>query len=221
MVVLFLLYLADAWKVHKAGWGVLKSLGWVFFFPGYREHFVDYLITFSAGWWLAVIVLFFFVLYLFDDLERLDNLRERIRDSEGKLISLKGEIERLTGELQGLEEEKKALQRDIDYLDHERANVLADLEDLKEQKKNLSLYIEETLRRAYEEGREKGYRSVLKELRSLRVQKSIILDLFDRNKELKELLKKLTGRTIRQYLQEEKKKRLKSVESGETNGTGH
>jgi len=47
-------------------------------------------------------------------------------------------------------------------------------------------------------------------LRSLRVQKSIVLDLFDNNEELKRLLKRLTGKTIRQYLREEKKRRLEA-----------
>ncbi|MEO2065151.1 MAG: hypothetical protein ABGX17_01465 [Desulfurobacteriaceae bacterium] len=221
LVVLCLLYLVDAWKVFRTGEGILKSLGWVFFFSGYRKSFVDYLIPFSFGWWLAAIVLFVFILYLFDDVEELNNLREKIQSSDERLNSLKSEIEKLNGELQTLEEKKKSLKTDIDYLEHEKTLVLDDLEDLKEQKRNLSLYIEETLQRAYEEGKEKGYRSVLSELRSLRIQKSIILDLFDSNKELKELLKKLTGKTIRQYLQEEKKRRLKSEESGESNEIGY
>lgn len=214
LVVLCLFYLVDAWKVFRAGGGILKSLGWVFFFPEYRKSFVDYLIPFSFGWWLAAIVLFVFILYLFDDVEELNNLRKKIQSSGERLNSLKSEIEKLNGELQRLEEKKKRLKTDIDYLEHERTLVSDDLEELKKQKRNLSLYIEETLQRAYEEGKEKGYRSVLNELRSLRVQKSIILDLFDSNKELKELLKKLTGRTIRQYLEQEKKRRLKSEEVG-------
>jgi len=209
-VVLFLLYLAEAWKVHRGGGRILESIGWVFFFPGYRKSFVDYLIPFSFGWWLAAVVLFVFVIFLFDDLEELNNLRKRILSSEEKLSFLKSEIEKLNGELQRLEKRKKDLKTDIDYLEHEKTVVWDDLEDLKEQKRNLSLYIEEMLKRAYEEGKEKGYRSVLDELRSLRIQKSIILDLFDANKELKDLLKKLTGKTIRQYLESEKKKRLKS-----------
>ena len=221
LVVLFLLYLAEAWKVHRAGGRILESIGWVFFFPGYRKSFGDYLIPFSFGWWLVAVVLFVFILYLFDDVEELNNLREKIQSSEKKLDSLKSEIEKLNGELQRLEERKKDLKTDIDYLEHEKTVVWNDLEDLKEQKRSLSLYIEETLQRAYEEGKEKGYRSVLSELRSLRIQKSIILDLFDSNKELKELLKKLTGKTIRQYLQEEKKRRLKSEESGGNNEIGY
>jgi len=215
LVFLLLLYLADAWKVHKAGGGILESLGWVFFFPGYRKDFVDYLIPFSFGWWLSALVLLFFILFLFDDVEELNNLREKIQSSEKRLSSLKGEIEKLKRELQRLEKKEKSLKTDIDYLEHEKTVVWDDLKNLKEQKRNLSLYIEETLQRAYEEGREKGYRSVLDELRSLRVQKSIILDLFDKNKELKELLKKLTGKTIRQYLEQEKKRRLKSERYGE------
>lgn len=221
LVVLCLLYFVDVWRVFRAGGGILKSLGWVFFFPEYRKSFIDYLIPFSFGWWLAAVILFVFILFLFDDVEELNNLREKIRSSEERLSFLRDEIERLSGELQGLEERKKSLKTDIDYLEYEKTLVSDDLEDLKEQKRKLSLYIEETLRRAYEEGREKGYRSVLNELRSLRVQKSIILDLFDNNKELKNLLKKLTGKTIRQYLQEEKKRRLKLEESGESDEFGN
>jgi len=218
LVVPCLLYLVNVWNVFRSGGGILKSLGWVFFFPGYRKGFVDYLIPFSFGWWLAAVVLFVFILYLFEDVEELNNLRKRIQGSKEELNSLDVEVGRLRKELQRLEEKKKSLKTDVDYLEHEKTLVWNDLEELKEQKRNLSLYIEETLQRAYEEGRERGYRSVLDELRSLRVQKSIVLDLFDDYKELKELFKKLTGKTIRQYLQEEKKRRLSS---GETDETGY
>ena len=216
LVVLCFLYLGSAWMVHKAGKEVWESVGWIFFFPKVRGAFVDRLVDFSFGWWLAVAALLVFVIFLFDDWERLNNLGEEIRSSEERLSSLKGEIGRLSGELQRLEERKESLKTDIDYLEREKAAVLDDLEDLEEQKRNLSLYIEETLRRAYEEGREKGYRSVLGELRSLRVQKSIVLDLFDDNEELKKLLKRLTGKTIRQYLREEKKRRLEAKGLEET-----
>jgi len=83
------------------------------------------------------------------------------------------------------------------------------LDELKGEIGRLSFKVREALRKGYEEGREKGYRAVINELRSLRIQKSIILDVFDRNKELKSLFKKLTGKTIRQYLEFEKRKRLK------------
>ena len=208
--LLSLLYFAEAWKVYRAGKGILKSVGWAFFFPKYKEHFVDYLIPLSFGWWSATVVLFVFVLYLFEDWERLSNLQEEIQSSERRLSSLRGELGKLKGELQRLEERKRDLKSDIDYLEYEKTLVSDELEDLKEKKRNLSLYIEEKFQRAYEKGREKGYRSVIDELRSLRVQKSIVLDLFDNNEELKELLKKLTGKTIRQYLREERKRRLRT-----------
>jgi len=210
LLVLCFLYLGDAWMVHKAGKGIWESVGWVFFFPKVRRAFVDRLVDFSFGWWMAAVALLVFMVFVFDDLERLDNLGKKIRSSEERLGSLKEEIGRLSGELQRLEERKKNLKTDIDYLEQEKAAVWDDLEELEERRRNLTLYIEETLRKAYEEGKEKGYRSVLDELRSLRVQKSIVLDLFDNNEELKRLLKRLTGKTIRQYLREEKKRRLEA-----------
>jgi len=210
LVVVCFLYFGDAWMVHKAGKGILESVGWVFFFPKVRDAFVDRLVVFSFGWWMAAFALLVFMVFVFDDLERLNNLGEEIRSSEERLGSLKEEIGRLSGELQRLEERRKSLKTDIDYLEQEKAAVWDDLEELEERRRNLTLYIEETLRKAYEEGKEKGYRSVLDELRSLRVQKSIVLDLFDNNEELKRLFKRLTGKTIRQYLREEKKRRLEA-----------
>jgi len=204
LAVLCLLYLVDALNVYRAGGGVLGSIGWVFF-PEYREGFVDSLIDFSFSWWIAVVVLFGFAFLLFDDLERLNNLGEKIRRSEERLSSLKGEMGRLKGELQRLEEKKKSLETDIGYLEHKKTVVWNDLEELKERKGNLSLYIEKMFRKAYEEGREKGYKSVITELRSLRAQKSALVDLFNRERELQKVFRRVAGKKLLQFLNEVKK----------------
>jgi len=129
-VVVCFLYLGDAWIVHKAGKGILESVGWVFFFPKVRDSFVDRLVVFSFGWWMAAFALLVFMVFVFDDLERLDSHGEKIQSSKERLSFLKGEIERLSGELQRLEDRRKSLKTDIDYLEQEKAAVWDDLEEL-------------------------------------------------------------------------------------------
>ena len=138
---------------------------------------------------------------IFDDVERLNNLEEKIRSSQQTLKDLNSEIERVSGKLKELEARRSEIEEDMDSLEYERTLLIDNIEELKEEERKLSSRIQKTLQIAYEEGREKGYQSVINELRSLRVQKSIVLDVFDRHKELKSLFKKLTGKTIRQYLE--------------------
>jgi uncharacterized protein (DUF3084 family) len=209
LVFVFLFYCLDAFKVYRVSKNIPDSIAWIFSFPGLRKQFTDFLVSFSAGWWLATTVLFIFVVFLFDDVDELNSLKGKIQEARNEIGSLTTEIERLREEIQRLEEEKRILKSDVNSLEYQKKLVARKLEELKEERRNLSTYIKEVLDEAYKEGRERGYRSVIDELRSLRIQKSIVLDLFDNYKELRDLLKKLTGKTIRQYLRDEKKRRLK------------
>jgi chromosome segregation ATPase len=143
----------------------------------------------------------------------LENLQERIRKSKAELKKLGDGKSKLEGEISNLKEEKESCQSDveklsqeIERLSNEKSKLLSSIKSLEEKKENLASYLEEEFQKGYEAGREQGYQSVITELRSLRVQKSALLKLFDSNKELKTLFKKITGKTIRQYLNEAKKK---------------
>jgi len=206
-----LLYTASVWQIFRSGVGFLRSVGWIFFYESVREDFLFKLELGTLIWILAAFISFLFVLLLHDDLDTLNNLESRIKQAQSKLGGLRKEIEKTSSSLENLKREKEILWQDVSQLGRQRNILLAEVDELEVQKRNLSDYIKQTLQKAYEEGREKGYQSVINELRSLRIQKSIILDLFDKNKEFKELLKKLTGKTIRQYLNEEKKKRLECL----------
>jgi hypothetical protein len=67
----------------SAGKGALDSIAWIFYFPEHRKSFLYLVFYLSAGWWLASAFLLIFILYLFDDLEELNNLREKIQSAEG------------------------------------------------------------------------------------------------------------------------------------------
>ena len=143
----------------------------------------------------------------------MENLQERIRNSRIELSKLGSEKSKLENEISALQKKKESYQSALEGLSQEIRNLserknslLSSIRSLEEKKENLAFYLEEEFRKGYEAGREKGYQSVITELRSLRIQKSALLRVFDGNKELKALFKKVTGKTIRQYLNEVKKK---------------
>jgi len=142
----------------------------------------------------------------------LEDLQERIDDSKIELERLGDEKSKLEGEISNFQKEKENYQSDVEKLSQEierlskeKNTLLSSLRSLEEKKENLASYLQEEFQKGYEAGREKGYQSVITELRSLRIQKSALLKLFDSNRELKAFFKKITGKTIRQYLNEAKK----------------
>jgi len=208
-VTIAVVYFVRVFSVFRSGYGVLKSLGWIFFFPELRKFFISFVLDFSLGWLSAVILAYLFIYWLFENVSELEDIERRIEAVKRELNALRYKRDNVLGEIRMLEEKKGLLKQDIDYLEYDKTLLTDELDELKEEIGRLSFKVREALRKGYEEGREKGYRAVINELRSLRIQKSIILDVFDRNKELKSLFKKLTGKTIRQYLEFEKRKRLK------------
>lgn len=170
-------------------------------------------VSFGTGYFVSAIVSFVVFWEWIGTLERLEGLEERIGVFEDELKKLEERKKELEGKISELEEKErdyqtkvKELSQKVENLSKERKELLTLLGELEERKRNLSSYIEEAIAKGYEEGKEKGYRSVITELRSLRAQKSALVDLFSKNRELREVFKKVTGKKLIQFLNEAKKR---------------
>jgi flagellar biosynthesis chaperone FliJ len=205
-------YLLNAGKFFLNGTDVSDAFLWFRVFVEKWTYFKDFFLAFGLGWVVSALVSFMVFLLWIDDLSKLEDLQERIDDSKIELERLGDEKGKLEGEVSNLRKEKENYQSDVEKLSQEverlsreKNTLFSSIRSLEERKENLASYLQEEFQKGYEAGREKGYQSVITELRSLRIQKSALLKLFDSNKELKTLFKKVTGKTIRQYLNEAKK----------------
>jgi vacuolar-type H+-ATPase subunit I/STV1 len=213
VAILLFSYLLKAGKFFLNGTDVSDALLWFRIFVEKWTQFKDFFLAFGFGWVVSAFVSFMVFLLWIDDLNKLENLQEKIRNSEDKLKKLGNEKNKLENEISALQKKKESYQSALEGLSQEIRNLserknslLSSIRSLEERKENLASYLEEEFQKGYEAGREKGYQSVITELRSLRIQKSALLRVFDGNKELKTLFKKITGKTVRQYLNEVKKK---------------
>jgi len=186
---------------------------WFKVFPKELIFLRSFLFPFGTGYVTSALISLMVFYWWIEDLNKLEDLQEKIGNSETELEKLKGEKKKLKSEISTLQKEKenyqsniKKLSQEIRGLSKEKAKLLSSIKSLEEKKGNIASYIEEEFQKGYEAGREQGYQSVITELRSLRLQKSALLKLFDSNKELKTLFKRITGKTVRQYLNEVKKK---------------
>jgi len=210
-------YIVELVGAFSRGAGILDSLFWFKSFPNRFDWFLHSVVLFGTGYFVSAIVSFGVFWWWIEDLERLERLEGRIRVSEGELKKLGEKKKELEGKISELEEKErdyqtkvKELSQKVENLSKERKELLTLLGELEERKRNLSSYIEEAIAKGYEEGKEKGYRSVITELRSLRAQKSALVDLFSKNRELREVFKKVTGKKLIQFLNEAKKRAKES-----------
>ena len=206
-------YLLNAGKFFLNGTDVSDAFLWFRVFVEKWTYFKDFFLAFGLGWVVSALVSFMVFLLWIKDLDKLEDLRGKIDDSLTEIERLEGEKGKLENEISALQKKKESYQSALEGLSQEIRNLserknslLSSIRSLEEKKENLAFYLEEEFRKGYEAGREKGYQSVITELRSLRIQKSALLRVFDGNKELKALFKKITGKTVRQYLNEVKKK---------------
>ncbi len=195
--------------------GILDSLFWFESFPERFDWFLRGVVSFGTGYFVSAIVSFVVFWEWIGNLERLERLEEKIGVFKDELKKLEERKKELEGKISELEEKErdyqtkvKKLYRKVENLSKERKELLTFLGELEERKRNLSFYLEEAIAKGYEEGKEKGYRSVITELRSLRAQKSALVDLFSKNRELREVFKKVTGKKLIQFLNEAKKQSL-------------
>ena len=207
------LYFLEVVKAFQHGAGFLNSLLWFKVFPKELIFLRSFLFPFGTGYVTSALISLMVFYWWIENLNKLEDLQGKIDNSLTEIERLKGEKKKLKSEISAFQKRKKeyegvleGLSQEIKTLSERKSSLLSSIKSLEEKYENLDSYLEEEFQKGYESGREYGYQSVITELRSLRLQKSALLKLFDSNKELKTLFKKITGKTVRQYLNEVKKK---------------
>lgn len=130
--------------------------------------------------------------------EREKNLKRWIKEFK-RLKVQKEEYEKV---VRSLSDKKSVLMKEIDDLSHRKEILKGELKRLQKEVGDLGRKVRE----AEEKGYQDGYSRVIHELRSLRAQKTAILNLFDSFYELRKLIKEKTGMDIRRYLNSVRRK---------------
>ena len=205
----FSLYVYWVFWYHGRGAPWIDSLLW-FRNPdfGFVLHYGLILGFFAFSVGVFVSTLFF--LREMGKLSRYENLRERSEKLEDKVSSLSEEERELRKRVETLQKSKKKLTTSLDELRRRAEALRSEVRKLEEKRATLDLLVNKAVKKGYRDGYERAYRSVIEELRSLRAQKSALVDLFNREKELREVFRKITGKKLLQFLNEAKKRAKES-----------
>lgn len=156
------------------------------------EVYLTVVVAFLLAFWLGNLFC------LITDKERVAAIKEYRK--------LKAEVDGFAAKIEELQKKKEALRGEVEGLSSTRNVVYQRVEELRNELQKL----EDIKRRAYIEGYEYGYSKVIQELRSLRAQKSAVIELFTRRcPELNAKLKECTGREIVKYLKQAKEEKLR------------
>ena len=181
-----------------------------------REY--DFLLVYILGS-LGMLLAGYLVRYweLYGWREKLRSWEKQLEHWEGTLRKGFAEFKRLKVEkeeyeraVQSLLDKRVALKKEINNLYNEREVLKNELEYLQEEVDSL----DEKILEAEKKGYQNGYSRVMNELRSLRIQKSAVLDLFKEIPELEDLLLRKKGMSLKRFLEVEKRRRLKHASDG-------
>jgi len=199
---------------------------WVFWYHGKGASWVDsflwfmksdfrfilrYSFTLGLGAFiLGVFASSFFFLREMEELSQYENLRERSNELGRKVSSLTRKERELRGKVGALQKEKESLSASVSDLRKTVKVLKSEVLSLEEKRRSLDTLIREAVERGYKEGYEKAYGKVIEELRSLRAQKSALVDLFNSERELRDCFKRVTGMKLLQFLNAAKRKAKES-----------
>ncbi len=151
----------------------------------------------------------------FNELERkessIEEREKKIKKEYSNLKSKREEYKELKESIDNLKEEreellrnKDELQREINNLSSKKSLLLKEIRKVNEKLRSLKSIIELEREKGYKD----GYQKVIEELRSLRKQKSAVLDLFE-DPDFDNLLKRKFGEkmTIKRYLNSIRRKK--------------
>jgi len=206
--VLFFAFLNTGWK----------SIIWFYYVK--ESSLVAIYIIVSIFMLLVGYFLKYFELYEFEDaLKKKENeLKSFEKDLDNKSIEVSKKISEFENkksnyelQISSLEERYEFLSTRVKELEMERERYFKEINSLKKEYESLLAEknaLDREIKNIIKMGYQKGYNIVINELKSLRAQKSAVLDLFDEIDELNDILKKRKGVDIRRFL-EISKKRLK------------
>jgi chromosome segregation ATPase len=132
----------------------------------------------------------------------LEGWEKRLKKWIKEFKRLKVQKEEYERVVRSLSDKKSVLMKEIDDLSHRKEILKGELRRLQKEVGDLGRKVREAEERGYQD----GYNRVIHELRSLRAQKTAILNLFDSFYELRKLIKEKTGMDIRRYLNSVRKK---------------
>lgn len=216
LIVWYILTAVLFFAFLNTGW---KSIIWFYYVK--ESSLVAIYIVVSILMLLFGYFLKYFELYEYEDtLKRKENDLKRFENElDNKFIEVSKKIREFENEksnyelqISSLEERYEFLSNRVKELEMERERYFKEKNSLKKEYESLLTEkntLEREIKNIIKMGYQKGYNIVIDELRSLRAQKSAVLDLFDEIDELNDILKKHKGVDIRRFLEIEKKKRLK------------
>ena len=205
LFLVFSFYLYWVFLYHKKGAPWIDSLLW-FRNSGFSFVFRFGLTLSFLAFAVGVFTSALFFLGEMGELSRYEELKESSRELEGRVSSLSEEERELRERIKALRESERNLTVSLDEL-KKRAEVLSnEVRKLEDRRRKLDFLVKEAVRKGYKDGYEKAYGGVIEELRSLRAQKSALVELFNSEKELREVFKRVTGRKLLQFLNEAKKR---------------
>ena len=201
---LFLFYGFWVFYAVKHESSVLDALLW--FKSRNYATVLRYILPFAvSGFFLGVLVVSLYVYLQLEELSRFEGLERRRAELQTEIERLYRDIKELRERIERFKREEVEIGASVSRLRKERDALSREVRKLREEAESL----DSAISRAYEEGYRKGwdeaYGKVIAELRSLRAQKSALMRLFDSNRELREVFRKVTGRRLGQFLKEAKR----------------
>ena len=214
-LVLALVFLVISVYGFWVFWYHGKGAPWVDSFLWFMKSDFRFILRYSFVLGLGAFILGVFASAVFflremGELSRYENLRERSEKLERKVSSLTQKERELRGRVGALQREKESLSASVSDLRKTAELLKREVSNLDEKRKSLDKLIREAVERGYKEGYEKAYGKVIGELRSLRAQKSALVDLFNRERELRDCFKRVTGMKLLQFLNAVKRKAKES-----------
>ncbi len=205
-----LLYVVGAWYVLTAlAFFVLFDFGWksviwvyyVFSYPVIALYSIVSLIMLFSGYALRHWELSKWKRELEGWERRLDEREKNLEKWIKEFKRLKAQRKEYESIVRTLADKKSVLMKEVDDLSRKKEMLKGELSRLQKEVGDLDRRVMEAEERGYQD----GYNKVIYELRSLRAQKTAVLDLFDKFPEFDRLIREKTGMDIRRYLNSVKK----------------
>jgi cell division protein FtsB len=186
------------------GSGILDALLW--FKSRNYATVLRYILPFAvSGFFLGALVVSLYVFLQIEELSRFEGLERRRAELQSEVSRLSRDVRELRERINRFRNEEINVGSSVSRLKRERDALAREIEKLRGEAERLDSIISRAYEEGYRKGKDEAYEKVIAELRSLRAQKSALMKLFDSNRELREVFRKVTGRRLGQFLKEAKR----------------